>query len=148
MACLVRKRRASGICGFHSPCCSSVRSSSFWCCTTRTRIFLQWLFWALLLVLRWLAQEQHDQHGHIHRQNHDARNFGCIVWRIVPSPDSRNPTQTDGVNDLSPTSRDQPQDECVIEPALRHARAQQKKPRVAVAESQQGNCQQHSWKYE
>ena len=66
------------------------------------------------------------------------------VRDVIPAPDAGSPTQGGGEENFAARLGNQPQDESVEEPALRHQRGQQQKPGILVAIAPQRQGQQRS----
>src|SRR5579871_1782700 len=67
---------------------------------------------------------------------------------VVPPPDSWNPTQTSCKNNLAPGFRNEPQEEGIVKPSLRHACRQEQQPSIAIAIAQQSRSQQWTGQHE
>src|SRR5262249_12789106 len=79
------------------------------------------------------AQQQDYQHWQIHKQNGPTANLLWIARAMIPAQNSYDPAETNRINQLAARFRDQPERECIVEPALRHHRRQDQELRIPLA---------------
>jgi len=74
------------------------------------------------------------------------------VRDVIPAPDSDHPTAGHGCQNVFPRFRNQPKNERIVKPALRHDAAQQQKKSIAVTPAPKREGQQrprnHQQRYE
>src|SRR5712691_163952 len=101
----------------------------------------------LAVLLLWSTQHHH-QHGQIHTQNRPPSHLCEAVRNVIPAPDACSPTEEYGRQDFPSRFWNQPENECIEEPALRHQGGKQEQKRITISIADQRQQDQRSGKNE
>src|SRR5579864_820466 len=87
---------------------------------------------------RLFSSSQDDcEHRQIKENHRPPTHFGKTVRNVIPAPDSRSPAEKHRPDNLAAGTGNQPKNETVEKPALRHKRREQEKESIAIPISKQ-----------
>ena len=84
------------------------------------------------------AGEDYDQHGEVETEDAPLADLMHGVGHVIPAPEADDPTAGDGGEDAAAGFGDEPEDEGVVEPALRENSSEEEEPGIAVAPAVEG----------